>query len=228
MRRSLERRVDDLMKNSNASTTGMRKPEPPPPPRGITEDEERERAEQTRKMLEQLGGRIGKLETRKLTHEERLQRELAASQREVEMLRAQVKAANALSMQRGLAAGISGARSARAGMEASAMRAKLSASLPGGTSPRGQLRPTSPRDALAREAVCRLRNRTHLAVVCSATRRPSLIVIATRPPVSARARWHLSGRRGAAEAGTSWQERRRRAQTHKGGARCATAATSRS
>ena len=135
-RRSAERLLNDAKKKGTVGGP-LRVPEPPPPPKPIDPDWEKQKAEETRRMIKALDGRLGKLEDRKLTHEEKLQRELNSSQKTIAMLQSQLQAANALAVERRLGGGSSSARP------------------PFGAAtqmwPRQQqlLRPASPRDALS-------------------------------------------------------------------------------
>ena len=80
-RRSLQRRLEDAQRNAKPSGP-LRVPEPPPPPRGTSEEEDREATEadaRTRRLLDELDGRLGKLEHRKINHEQRLEKQVRDS-----------------------------------------------------------------------------------------------------------------------------------------------------
>ena len=146
MRRSLERRLGDTARRAPAAP--LRVPEPPPPPRPYTEDDaeyDAAKAEATRQAIDKLDGRLGKLERRKVNHEQQLQVQLTASQRQVAELQSQLRAANALAVQRGLAA-------TKASPRVSLFKPKASPRALRAAVPT-QPRPPSPRDALVRSAL---------------------------------------------------------------------------
>ena len=109
-RRALQRRLEDLNRSTKSQAPQpFRAPEPPPPARGVTEDEERQMAakdEETRRMIQQLDGRLGKLEHRKETHETQLHALVASLKSQVASLQKQLRTANA---QSALALGSGGA-----------------------------------------------------------------------------------------------------------------------
>jgi predicted RNase H-like nuclease (RuvC/YqgF family) len=116
-RRSLQRRLDDALRNGKATTGPLRVPEPPPPPRVMSAEEEREQEaaeEKVRQMIKSLDGRLGKLEHRKETTEVRLERQVRELTSQVASLERQLLAAKNIA-----AAGAAGAVSPRAHLGAS-------------------------------------------------------------------------------------------------------------
>ena len=110
-RRSAERLLDDARKGN----TGMRVPEPPPPKRGYT-DSDREydsaKEDERRRMIKELDGRLGKLEDQKLTHEQRLQKELRDAHSQIKTLQGQINRMPLAMLTKSAGGGNSGLRAA--------------------------------------------------------------------------------------------------------------------
>ena len=147
-RRSLQRRLDEAQRLRRPAAAPLCTPQPKPPPRETTAEEERrleEEEAETRRLLSELGGRLGKLEHRKETHEAKLVRKCASLTAEVASLQRQLQAAKNMSS--------SAATSARGGFNGMVGLGGMSAS---NASPRARAvtrRPPSARDTLLSSSV---------------------------------------------------------------------------
>ena len=152
MRRSVERRLEEWKKGINLPGQPLRVPEPPPPPKPRNLAEEKARDDATRRMMEKLDGKLDKLETRKQTHEERMAAEIKECHKQIEKLTRELKAANAVAMQRAslVGSGPSPRGTVARAVGASPRVARLQQQQ---HAPQPQLRPGSPRDAMISAAL---------------------------------------------------------------------------
>ena len=156
-RRSAERRLEELQKRGGVGGA-MRVAEPPPPQRAGPDDNElKARDDATRRKIEALDRGISKLETRKQTHEEKLEQALKDAHKQIETLQKELKAARHVAVQRDMAlrggGNGGGSLSARvigsSGGKVQGASARLQKSQPPGQ----QQRPGSPRDAMISAAL---------------------------------------------------------------------------
>ena len=149
-RRAAERRAEDFQKRGGLGGP-MRVPEPPPPKKELTEEDIKARDEATRKKIEALDRGISKLETRKQTHEEKLEQALKEAHKQIESLQKELKAARHVAVQRDMAlrGGGSGGGSLSARVLGASSKGPAASARPlKPQQPGQQLRPGSPRDAM--------------------------------------------------------------------------------